>query len=70
MKTISRKALNLVAFAGLLIGVAGFVRTSSIVIGVAVFITGLRQQRKIERYLAMAIGLSLLIVAIALPHGR
>jgi len=29
-----------------------------------------RQERRIERYLPITIGLALIVVAIVLPHGR
>ena len=70
MILITKKSVTAIAILGLLIGIAGFIRTSSIVIALAVVGTGIRQERKIERYFALAIGAALLIVAISLPHGR
>ena len=70
MILITKKSVTAIAIFGLLIGIAGFIRTSSIVIALAVIGAGIRQERKIERYFALAIGAALLIVAISLPHGR
>ena len=70
MISITKKSVTLIAIAGLIIGIAGFIRTGSIVIALAVIAAGIRQERKIERYFALAIGVTLLIVAISLPHGR
>jgi threonine/homoserine/homoserine lactone efflux protein len=67
---ISQRLINFAAAFGVLLGVLGFVRTGSIIVGAAMSLTGFRQERRIERYLPMAIGVALIIVAILLPHGR
>lgn len=67
---ISQRLLNVAAVAGIFLGALGFVRTGSIIVGVAIAITGFRQERRIERLLPFLIGLGLIIVAIVLPHGR
>ena len=66
----SQRLLTLIAAVGVLLGAIGFVRTGSIIVGVALAITGLRQERRIERYLPILLGIALIIVAIVLPHGR
>ena len=70
MKNLNQKVITLLAIVGIAIGVLGFVRTGSIVTALAVLATAIRQDRKIERYLAITIGVALLIVAFVLPHGR
>ncbi len=67
---ISQRSLTIIAAFGVLLGALSFVRTGSIVVGAALALTGLRQERKVERYLPIAIGIALIIVAIVLPHGR
>ena len=67
---ISQRLVNFAAAVGVFLGVIGFVRTGSIIVGVAIAYTGFRQERRIERYLPFLIGLALVIVAIVLPHGR
>ena len=67
---ISQRLINFAAALGVLLGVLGFVRSGSIIVGAAMSLTGFRQERRIERYLPMAIGVALVIVAILLPHGR
>lgn len=67
---ISQRFLTLVAAFGVLLGALSYVRTGSILIGVALAITGWRQERRVERYLPILIGVALIIVAIVLPHGR
>ena len=67
---ISQRIINLAAAIGVLIGAIGFVRTGSIIVGLAIAVTGLRQERRIEQYLPLIIGVALVIVAIVLPHGR
>ena len=67
---IPNKLINLIAAFGVLIGAIGFVRTGSIILGGALTLTGFRQERRIERYLPFLIGVALIVVAIALPHGR
>ena len=67
---ISQRSLTIIAALGVLLGALSFVRTGSIVVGAALALTGLRQERKVERYLPIAIGIALIIVAIVLPHGR
>ncbi|MFM7860046.1 MAG: hypothetical protein ACKO8C_01315 [Candidatus Nanopelagicaceae bacterium] len=66
----SQRLLNLAAAFGVLLGTLSYVRTGSIILGAALLLTGIRQERRIERYLATLIGLGLIIVAIVLPHGR
>ncbi|MEY4422205.1 MAG: hypothetical protein RL581_743 [Actinomycetota bacterium] len=66
----SQRILNLIAAIGVLLGAIGLVRSGAIVIGAAIALTGVRQERRIERYLPIAIGLALIVVAIVLPHGR
>jgi len=66
----SQRILNLIAAIGVLLGAIGLVRSGAIVIGAAIALTGLRQERRIERYLPITIGLALIVVAIVLPHGR
>lgn len=66
----SQRLLNLIAAIGVLLGAIGLVRSGAIVIGAAIALTGLRQERRIERYLPITIGLALIVVAIVLPHGR
>lgn len=67
---ISQRLVNIAAAIGVLLGAIGFVRTGSIIVGLALLLTGFRQDRRIERYLPTFIGLALVIVAILLPHGR
>jgi hypothetical protein len=67
---ISQRLINFAAAIGVLLGAMGLVRTGSIVVGLAIALTGLRQERRIERYLPFAIGVALVAVAIVLPHGR
>lgn len=66
----SQRILNLIAAIGVLLGAIGLVRSGAIVIGAAIALIGVRQERRIERYLPIAIGLALIVVAIVLPHGR
>ncbi|MEY2638136.1 MAG: hypothetical protein RLZ80_292 [Actinomycetota bacterium] len=66
----SQRILNLIAAIGVLLGAIGLVRSGAIVIGAAIALTGVRQERRIERYLPITIGLALIVVAIVLPHGR
>lgn len=66
----SQRILNFAAAFGVLLGAIGFVRSGAIVIGAAIALTGVRQERRIERYLPLTIGLALIVVAIVLPHGR
>ena len=66
----SQRILNLIAAIGVLLCAIGLVRSGAIVIGAAIALTGVRQERLIERYLPIAIGLALIVVAIVLPHGR
>ena len=67
---IPQRLINIAAAIGVLIGAFGFVRTGSIIVGVAISLTGIRQERRVERYLPLAIGVALIVVAIVLPHGR
>ncbi len=66
----SQRILNLIAAIGVLLGAIGLVRSGAIVIGAAIALTGVRQERRIERYLPITIGLALIVVAIVLPPGR
>jgi hypothetical protein len=56
---------------GVILGVAGFVRSGALVISAGTAVIALAQwnQRKIERYLPLAIALVLFGLAIALPKG-
>ena len=67
---IPQRLINIAAAVGVLIGALGFVRTGSIIVGAAISLTGIRQDRRVERYLPLVIGVALIVVAIALPHGR
>jgi hypothetical protein len=67
---ISQRLINFAAAVGVLLGAIGFVRSGSIVVGLAIAFTGIRQERRIERYLPLLIGVALVAVAIVLPHGR
>jgi uncharacterized membrane protein len=67
---ISQRLINLAAAFGVLLGALSYVRSGSIILGAALLLTGIRQERPFERYLAMLIGLGLIVVAIVLPHGR
>ena len=67
---IPQRLLNFAAAIGVFLGAIGFVRTGSLIVGAAMTLTGIGQERRIERYLPMAIGVALVIVAILLPHGR
>jgi hypothetical protein len=67
---ISQRFINFAAAVGVLLGAIGFVRSGSIVVGLAIAFTGMRQERRIERYLPLIIGVALVAVAIVLPHGR
>jgi len=67
---IPQRLINIAAAVGVLIGALGFVRTGSIIVGAAISLTGIRQDRRVERYLPLAIGVALIVVAIVLPHGR
>ena len=66
----SQRTINFAAAIGVLLGAISYVRIGAIVLGAALLLTGIRQERRIERYLALLIGLGLIVVAIALPHGR
>ncbi len=70
MKTFSKNSVTAIALVGLVAAFLGFVRTGSIVIALAVIGASIGQNRKIERYFALLIGVALLVVAIVLPHGR
>jgi uncharacterized membrane protein len=67
---ISQRIINVTAAIGVLLGAMGFVRSGSVIVGAALTFTGIRQERRIERLMPMAIGVALVIVAIVLPHGR
>lgn len=67
---ISKKVLNFAAAVGVLFGALGFVRSGSIIVGAALLLTSFGEERRIERYIPLLIGIALIIVAIVLPHGR
>lgn len=56
---------------GVIAGITGFVRTGAVIISAGTAVIALAQwrQRKIERYLPLAIALVLFGLAIALPKG-
>jgi hypothetical protein len=56
---------------GVLVGVAGFVRTAALLISAGTGVIALSQwdKRRIERYLPLAIAIILFGLAIALPKG-
>lgn len=57
--------------AGILIGIASYVRISALIIAVGTGLIALdnRSSRKIEMYLPLAIAIALFLLAIALPGG-
>lgn len=67
---ISQRYLTFAAAAGVFLGALSYVRTGSIIVGAALALTGLRQERRIERLIPLLIGVALIIVALVLPHGR
>lgn len=67
---ISQRFINFAAAIGVLLGAMGFVRSGSLIVGAALTFTGIRQERRVERLIPIAIGVALVIVAILLPHGR
>ena len=74
MRAINRLQLRLAYISislGVILGVAGFVRSGALVISAGTAVIALAQwnQRKIERYLPLAIALVLFGLAIALPKG-
>ncbi len=74
MRAINRIQLRLAYISislGVILGVAGFVRSGALVISAGTAVIALAQwkQRKIERYLPLAIALVLFGLAIALPKG-
>ncbi|MEY3973338.1 MAG: hypothetical protein RJA71_650 [Actinomycetota bacterium] len=74
MRAINRLQFRLAYIAislGVILGVAGFVRSGALVISAGTAVIALAQwnQRKIERYLPLAIALLLFGLAIALPKG-
>ena len=56
---------------GVLIGIAGFVRTGALLVSVGTGVIALSQwnKRRIERYLPLVIAIVLFGLAIALPKG-
>ncbi|CAN2243406.1 hypothetical protein [Candidatus Planktophila dulcis] len=56
---------------GVLVGIAGFVRTGALLISAGTGVIALSQwdKRRIERYLPLAIAIILFGLAIALPKG-
>ncbi len=74
MRAINRLQLRLAYISislGVILGIAGFVRSGALVISAGTAVIALAQwnQRKIERYLTLAIALVLFGLAIALPKG-
>jgi hypothetical protein len=74
MRAITEQHLKIAYIAivaGILIGVIGAVRTGAIVIALGTGVIALSQwgKRKMESYLPLAIAISLLAVAVALPKG-
>jgi hypothetical protein len=74
MRAINRLQLRLAYISislGVILGIAGFVRSGALVISAGTAVIALAQwkQRKIERYLPLAIALVLFGLAIALPKG-
>ncbi len=74
MRAINRLQLRLAYISislGIILGIAGFVRSGALVISAGTAVIALAQwnQRKIERYLPLAIALVLFGLAIALPKG-
>ncbi len=74
MRAINQLQLRLAYISislGVILGVAGFVRSGALVISAGTAVIALAQwnQRKIERYLPLAIALVLFGLAIALPKG-
>jgi hypothetical protein len=74
MRAINQFQLRLAYFAialGVIVGIAGFVRMGALIISAGTAVIALAQwkQRKIERYLPLAIALVLFGLAIALPKG-
>jgi hypothetical protein len=65
------RAAYLAIVLGVIAGIAGFVRTGALLIAAGTAVISLAQwnQRRIERYLPLAIALVLLGLAIALPKG-
>ena len=56
---------------GVIIGIAGYVRISAMVVAVGTALIALenRSARKIEMYLPLAIAIALFVLSIALPRG-
>ena len=74
MRAMNRLQFRLAYIAislGVILGVAGFVRSGALAISAGTAVIALAQwnQRKIERYLPLAIALLLFGLAIALPKG-
>ena len=74
MRAINQLQLRLAYISislGIILGIAGFVRSGALVISAGTAVIALAQwnQRKIERYLPLAIALVLFGLAIALPKG-
>lgn len=74
MRAITTQHLRLAYIAiavGVLVGIVGAVRTGAILIALGTGVIALSQwgKRKMESYLPLAIAISLLALAIALPKG-
>ena len=73
---LNDRLLSLISYgfvlAGVVLGVTGFVRSGSLFIaaGTAGVALTLRDFRRIEFYLPLAIAIALFALAIALPRGR
>ena len=65
------RAAHIAILAGIVIGIAGFVRTGAILIALGTGVIALSQwgKRKMESYLPLAIAIGLLLLALALPKG-
>ena len=67
---INQRVIYFFALIGIILGAMSFVRTGSIIIGVSVVLTALRQERLLLKLMTISIGAALVVVAIVLPHGR
>jgi hypothetical protein len=69
--TLQLRIAYIVISLGVLVGIAGFVRTAALLIsaGTAVIALSQWEKRRIERYLPLAIAIVLFGLAIALPKG-
>ena len=69
--TLQLRAAYIAISLGVLLGIAGFVRTGALLISAGTGVISLSQwnKRRIERYLPLAIAIILFGLAIALPKG-